>query len=42
MIEHCLDNGLTPCWDAAHEGSALLAERLGFGKRRPYTAYRVG
>jgi len=42
MIEHCLDNGLTPCWDAAHEGSALLAERLGFGERRPYTAYRLG
>ena len=42
MIEHCLDNGLTPCWDAAHEGSAALAERLGFGERRPYTAYRVG
>ena len=42
MIEHCLDNGLRPCWDAAHEGSALLAERLGFGERRPYTAYLLG
>ena len=42
MIEHCLEQGLTPCWDAAHEGSAVLAERLGFGERRPYTAYRLG
>jgi len=41
MIGHCLDHGLTPCWDAAHEGSARLAERLGFGARRPYTAYRL-
>jgi GNAT superfamily N-acetyltransferase len=42
MIEHCLDSGLTPYWDAAHEGSAVLAERLGFGERRPYSAYRIG
>jgi hypothetical protein len=41
MIEHCLESGLEPCWDAAHEGSALLAERLGFVGRRPYTAYQV-
>ena len=42
MIEHCLDNGLEPAWDAAHEGSALLAERLGFANRQDYTAYRLG
>lgn len=42
MIEHCLDSGLRPYWDAAHEGSAVLAERLGFGERRPYLAYRIG
>ena len=42
MIEHCLDNGLEPAWDAAHEGSALLAERLGFVNRQTYTAYRLG
>jgi GNAT superfamily N-acetyltransferase len=41
MIEYCLDHGLEPRWDAAHEGSARLAERLGFGERIPYTAYRV-
>jgi GNAT superfamily N-acetyltransferase len=41
MIEHCLDNGLEPCWDAAHEGSALLAEHLGFTGRSRYTAYRL-
>ena len=42
MIEHCLDNSLEPCWDAAHEGSAVLAEKLGFVGRCPYRAYRVG
>jgi hypothetical protein len=41
MIKHCLDNGLEPSWDAAHEGSALLAERLGFVNRQNYTAYRL-
>lgn len=41
MIEHCLDAGLEPCWDAAHEGSAVLAERLGFVGRRRYTAYKL-
>lgn len=42
MIEHCLDSGLEPCWDAAHEGSALLAEALGFVQGQRYTAYRLG
>jgi hypothetical protein len=42
MIEHCLEAGLEPCWDAAHDGSARLAERLGFVDCRPYTAYRIG
>jgi hypothetical protein len=41
MVEYCLDAGLEPCWDAAHAGSALLAERLGFVGRRRYTAYKV-
>ncbi len=42
LIEHCLDNGLEPCWDAAHEGSARLAEALGFVGRTRYTSYRLG
>jgi GNAT superfamily N-acetyltransferase len=42
MIEHCIEAGLDPCWDAAHEGSARLAERLGFVDCRPYTAYWLG
>jgi hypothetical protein len=42
LIEHCLENGLKPCWDAAHEGSALLAEALGFVGRREYKSYRLG
>lgn len=41
MIEHCLEAGLEPCWDAAHAGSAILAERLGFLRERQYTAYYV-
>lgn len=41
MIEHCLEVGLEPCWDAAHEGSAVLAERLGFIRARSYTAYQL-
>jgi hypothetical protein len=42
MIEHCLEVGLEPCWDAAHEGSAILAERLGFVRVRKYTGYKLG
>jgi hypothetical protein len=41
MIQHCIENGLKPCWDAAHEGSARLAERLGFVNGTRYTAYRL-
>jgi hypothetical protein len=41
MIQHCLESGLEPCWDAAHEGSARLALKLGFVDPRPYTAYRI-
>ncbi len=41
MIEHCLEVGLEPCWDAAHEGSAVLAERLGFVRVREYTGYKL-
>jgi hypothetical protein len=41
MIEYCLETGLEPCWDAAHEGSAVLAECLGFLRERKYTAYYV-
>lgn len=41
MIEYCLEAGLEPRWDAAHEGSARLAARLGFVEPRAYTAYRV-
>jgi len=42
MVMHCLEQGLEPCWDAAHEGSAVLAERLGFVPERRYMAYRLG
>jgi RimJ/RimL family protein N-acetyltransferase len=41
LIEWCVENGLEACWDAAHEGSARLAERLGFVDGRAYYAYRA-
>lgn len=41
MILHCIDNGLEPCWDAHNEGSALLAEKLGFVNRLPYTVFAL-
>jgi GNAT superfamily N-acetyltransferase len=41
MIEHCLDHGLEPCWDAHNEMSAALATKLGFVDPAPYTAYEV-
>ena len=39
LISHCLERGIEPCWDAANEESAALAEKLGFLNPRPYTAY---
>jgi RimJ/RimL family protein N-acetyltransferase len=41
MIEHCLEHGLEPCWDAHNEVSAALATKLGFVEPAPYTAYEV-
>ena len=42
MIEHCLERGLEPCWDAHNEASAALAIKLGFVHPASYTAYEVG
>lgn len=39
LIEHCLDAGLEPRWDAANYASAGLAEKLGFTSPRGYRAY---
>ncbi len=41
MIEHCIDRGLEPCWDAHSPISAALATKLGFVEPTPYTAYAV-
>ncbi len=41
MIEHCLDCGLEPCWDAHNPISAALATKLGFVEPKPYTAYET-
>ncbi len=41
MIEHCLDRGLEPCWDAHNDMSAALATKLGFVEPAPYTAYEL-
>ncbi len=42
MIEHCIDSGLEPCWDAHNDISASLATKLGFVNPQPYTSYVVG
>jgi RimJ/RimL family protein N-acetyltransferase len=42
MIEHCLDAGLEPCWDAHNEISAALATKLGFVRPRTYPCYEIG
>ncbi|NKB67846.1 MAG: GNAT family N-acetyltransferase [Candidatus Latescibacteria bacterium] len=39
FIEHCLDAGLEPCWDAANEESAALAGKLGYVEPTPYDTY---
>ena len=41
MIEHCIERGLTPEWDAHNEMSSALAEKLGFVDPAPYTAYEL-
>ncbi len=41
MILHCIESGLEPCWDAHNEGSALLAEKLGFVNRSPYSVFEL-
>jgi len=41
MIEHCVERGLEPCWDAHNEISAALAAKLGFVDQAPYTAYEL-
>jgi GNAT superfamily N-acetyltransferase len=39
LLSWCLENGLSPHWDAANEESCLLAEKLGYRKLHDYTAY---
>ena len=41
MIEHCIERGLEPCWDAHNPISTALATKLGFVDPQPYTAYEV-
>lgn len=41
MIEHCIDAGLEPCWDAHNDVSTALATNLGFVNPAPYTAYEI-
>ena len=41
MIEHCIERGLEPCWDAHNPISAALGTKLGFVDPQPYTAYEV-
>jgi hypothetical protein len=39
LIEFCLKNGITPCWDAANEQSANLALKLGYTDPISYKCY---
>jgi hypothetical protein len=39
LIQYCLDHEIEPCWDAAHEVSARLGQKLGFAKPTPYNVY---
>lgn len=41
LIYECIENGIYPDWDAHNEASANLAEKLGYEKRRSYTAYEI-
>lgn len=39
LIEFCLNNGLTPDWDAENELSVKLAHKLGYRNPKPYNCY---
>lgn len=39
LIQYCLAHDLEPCWDAAHEVSARLGQKLGFANPTPYNVY---
>jgi len=39
LILTCIEHGLEPCWDAANEPSAALAQQLGFRSTGKYEAY---
>lgn len=41
LVLECVKRGLTPHWDAAHEQSARLAQRMGFVMQGEYTAYEL-
>ena len=41
LINHCLDEGISPHWDAANSASVLLAKKLGFTDPDPYKVYLV-
>ena len=42
LILECLDRGLYPSWDAIDLRSVSLAEKLGYHRAGPYTAYWIG
>ncbi len=48
MVLYCIEHNIEPCWDAGNradagetEISAALAQKLGFTKPTPYTAYII-
>lgn len=42
LIHDCIRNNITPKWLAANEGSARLAERLGFTRGESYDTFEIG
>lgn len=41
IVNHCLQAGLTPCWDAANTQSVDLAIKLGYVLEGSYTAFSL-
>ncbi len=41
FIKETLKKGLIPHWDAAHQTSMKLAEKLGYRLKKTYTVYRI-
>ena len=41
LIQHCVQAGLEPCWDAANPASGAVAKKLGFASLGKYQCYKL-